>query len=166
MATVIEKPWYRHFWFWFVAAPPILTVIASFITLFLAGSTPALVVDDFGQIAMAIEKDQQRDHKATELGVGAALQFDPRVQDGRQTVALTVTGSNAAELRLDLIHPTREDLDRHVVLKRVGDRYAGSIERMPGRLYLQVTDDADGWRLTGALAPEQQAVSLTAAARR
>ena len=40
-----EKPWYRHFWVWFILAPLIATVIASMITLFLAGSGPELVND-------------------------------------------------------------------------------------------------------------------------
>ena len=46
-----ESPWYRQFWPWFVMALPAAAVAASFVTLYLAGSEPAMVVDDYGQIA-------------------------------------------------------------------------------------------------------------------
>jgi hypothetical protein len=38
-----DKPWYRHFWVWFMLAPLIAAVIASVVTLYLAGPAPAVV---------------------------------------------------------------------------------------------------------------------------
>ena len=46
MDTEPYKPWYRHFWVWVMLAPLIAAVIASFVTLYLAGPPPALVEDD------------------------------------------------------------------------------------------------------------------------
>lgn len=46
MNTEPAKPWYRHFWVWVMLAPLIAAVIASFITLYLAGPPPVLVNDD------------------------------------------------------------------------------------------------------------------------
>ena len=46
------------------------------VTLFLAGSPPALVVDEFGAIAMVVEQDQRRLRRAAEF-IGEALRFEP-----------------------------------------------------------------------------------------
>ena len=46
-APEIHPPWYRQFWPWVLIAIPLLTVIASGITLWLALSRPdTLVVDE------------------------------------------------------------------------------------------------------------------------
>jgi hypothetical protein len=132
---------------WIVLAPLIAVVAASFFTLYLAGAPPALVVDDFGQIAMAIEQDQVRDRRADELGLSAGVAVDA---SGEVTVRLD--GAAPPRLVLELIHPTLEELDRSVMLARYGDAYRGRIERHDARLYVQLTDDAGDWRLTGELA--------------
>jgi hypothetical protein len=59
MTTIIDRPWYRHFWVWFMLAPLIATVLASIVTLLLAGSPPELVVADPGQ--------PEPDRQATEM---------------------------------------------------------------------------------------------------
>lgn len=151
MASVMDKPWYRHFYVWLVLTPLIATVIGSFFTLYLAGSPPSLVVDDFGQIAMAIEQDQQRDRRAAQLGVRARLQLDPRAAEAGQAVALDLAGAAPDRVRLELIHPTLDTRDRSVMLTRQGDIYVGVVPRADSRLYVQVTDDAGEWRLTGVL---------------
>jgi hypothetical protein len=146
MDAAIARPWYRHFWVWFMLAPLIAAVTASFATLFIAGREPALVVDDFGQIAMAIEKDQDRDRRALALGVTAELRFGAGGE-----VEVRIAGVAPESVRLELIHPTLERMDRSVMLGREGDTWRGAIERADTRLYLQVTDEAGGWRLTGEL---------------
>jgi hypothetical protein len=157
------KPWYREFWLWFVLAPLIATVIGSFATLIVAGGPPALVVDDFGQIALTVERNRQRDRRAAELGITADLQFDPGTGGGPEQVAVRLHGDAPAQLRLELIHPTREERDASTTLRRSGDRYAGTVLRPAGRLYLQVGDEAHSWRLTGALAPGQRSARLAPA---
>jgi hypothetical protein len=52
-----DAPWYRHFWVWFVLAPLIAAVVASFVTLYLAGAPPELVEDVGGRTAdMPVER--------------------------------------------------------------------------------------------------------------
>jgi hypothetical protein len=157
MAAVMDKPWYRHYWVWIVLAPLIATVVASFVTLYLAGAPPALVVDDFGQIAMAIEQDQARDRRAAELRVAASV-----VVDAGGEVTVRLAGAAPPRLALELVHPTLEALDRSVMLARDGDAYRGRIERPDARLYLQLTDDAGEWRLTGELPRGTTAAELGA----
>jgi hypothetical protein len=49
----MQKPWYRHFWVWFMLAPLIVAVIASLVTLYIAGPEPALVESDAAPAAGA-----------------------------------------------------------------------------------------------------------------
>lgn len=158
MAVVMDdRPWYRNYMVWVVLVPLIGTVTASFITLFLAGSPPTLVVDDFGQIAMAIEQNQQRDQRATELGLAARVDIS---RDGEVTVRLD--GIAPPRLALELIHPTLDTLDRSVMLTRDGDAWRGRIDRPDSRMYLQVTDDAGEWRLTGEIGRDADGAELAA----
>ena len=65
---LVEPPWYRQFWPWFIIALPASAVIASLITFYLAVSRPDhLVVDDeeyqrlnSGLKAEAQESDQEK----------------------------------------------------------------------------------------------------------
>ena len=40
------KPWYRHFWVWFIIALPAAAVTAGLLTLWIAMSNPDLLVID------------------------------------------------------------------------------------------------------------------------
>jgi hypothetical protein len=159
---MIEKPWYRHFWLWFMLTPVIGSVIAGFVTLYLAGAPPSLVVDDFNRIALAIELDQQRDQRATELDVTARLQLKPELASSGQVVAVSLTGTAPDGLTLELVHPTLEHMDQRVTLKRDADGYAGSVVRADTRLYVLLSDDTGKWRLTGVLEPGQNVLDLKA----
>jgi hypothetical protein len=157
-----EKPWYRHLWLWIMLVPLIGSVIAGFVTLYLAGAPPALVVDDFGKIAMAVEMDQQRDRHAAELGLKARLELGPQPAGGNTTVSLSLSGSTPDRLKLELIHPTLEHMDRHVLLKRNADNYTGSVARADTRLHVLISDEQESWRLTGILAAGQDVLDLQA----
>ncbi|MEZ5563250.1 MAG: FixH family protein [Gammaproteobacteria bacterium] len=161
-----ERPWYRHFWVWFMLVPLIGSVIAGFVTLYLAGAPPALVVDDFGKIAMAVELDQQRDQRAAELGLGARLALSPQAAGSSQAVSISLSGAAPERLRLDLIHPTLEQMDQHVLLKRSAGGYTGTVTHADTRLHVLISDEQGTWRLAGILAPGQTAVDLKAGSPR
>ena len=162
MTTQTEKPWYRHFWVWFVLAPLIATVLGSAFTFYLAGGPPALVVDDFGTIAMAVERDQQRDRRATDLRLAASLRFAPRDGDAEQ-VTVWLDGAAPERLRLDLIHPTLQASDQRALLERSDAAYAGTVTRADTRLYVELTDETGDWRLTGVLDRGAETLDLAAA---
>lgn len=158
----MSKPWYRHFWVWFTLAPLIATVAASMVTLFLAGSPPALVVDEFGAIAMVVEQDQRRLRRAAELGMAATVDVAGTGPGSRVTVRLE--GPAPPALRLALVHPTLATLDRATDLVRDGDAWRGVVERADTRLYVQLGDAAGDWRITGELPRGADAVRLAPAA--
>ncbi len=44
--TYVDEPWYRNPWVWLIIAIPSLTVIGGLITIYLAFSRPAYLVND------------------------------------------------------------------------------------------------------------------------
>jgi hypothetical protein len=162
MTEAGDKPWYRHFWLWFVLAPVAAAVLASFATLIIAGAPPPLVVDDFGPIALVIEQDRERDLRAGDLGLAAELTFAAPAAGGAPRVTATLAGATPDAIRLRLIHPTREAMDRSALLTRAGGVYAGTLERPATRMYVQLTDEGGAWRLTGVIGPGQDSLAMRA----
>jgi hypothetical protein len=163
MAPAGTRPWYRQFWPWFVLAPLIATVIGGFATLIIAGSPPALVVDDFGQIALAVEQDQARDRRARELRLSARMRFTTGSVTAKpgEVVSVELAGDSPEALHLHLIHPTRQELDQRAVLERAGGTYSARAERPPVRVYVRLTDAQESWRLTGELRPGEQELAFS-----
>ncbi len=159
-----QRPWYRQFWPWFVAFPPAAAVVGGLITLWLAGTGPALVVDDYGQIGKVTAERAARDQRAAELGLQARLTIAGAAGGADSTVTVELSrvdtaGEFAGLVVLRAVHPTRADLDAEALLSGSRGRYAGRIMRRPGRLYLHLTDVDRTWRLVGELPP--QAAQLT-----
>lgn len=166
MAERNDAPWYRQFWPWFLMIPPAAAVIGGFATAFVAGGPPSLVVDDYGQIAMATEARAARDAKAVDLSLSADLRLSDSPAGAMQSIRVRLegreAGSSPRQINVRLIHPTIERLDRNAILDRSGVEYRGSIERPPGRYYVQIEDNAGTWRLTGELPANLEQLALTA----
>lgn len=69
MKTLDTKPWWRFGYVWLIIAGPLLVVIASFITLYLAITRPDAVIDDYYRKGMEINKtlNAERDSMAPAL---------------------------------------------------------------------------------------------------
>lgn len=155
-----SKPWYREGWLWFVLSPIIATVIGTMITLVIAGGPPDLVVDDYGQIPFTVEQDRGRDQRAALLGLVAEVHFIGTAASGERAVEVRLDGDEPPGLRLELVHPTLADRDERTLLARAGAVYRGVVSRPAGRLYLQLSDEGGSWRMTGEIAPDQDALQL------
>jgi uncharacterized protein len=59
----IQKPWWQHGHVWLLIAGPVLAIIASFITLYLALSNPDPAIEDYYRKGIEINKtlDAERD---------------------------------------------------------------------------------------------------------
>lgn len=163
-----DKPWYRHLWPWLSMLPPAAAVIGGLTTVWLAGGPPALVVDDYADIARVTVERAERDRRASELGLSAELSLEA-LPDSRSQLRLVLAATAPAYtlpagLRLELIHPTREEDDQRVELRRSGSVYVGQLESPRGRVYLQLSDLDGGWRLVGELPAGADSQSLTARA--
>ncbi len=151
-----NRHWYQQFWPWFLMIPPAGAVVGGLITFYLAGGPPALVVDDYGKIAMVTEQRANRDTIASELDLAAHIEIIPPGAEGLADFRVRLTG-NLTEagfpdyLHLQLIHPTLPDLDADTVLLASDGLYRGSARYVNSRMYLQLTDPDEVWRLTGEL---------------
>jgi len=145
------KPWYRHFWVWFLIAPPAATVLFWVGVLTTTAASPSLVVDDYSKIGLIYQKERQRDHAAADLGVTARLHV--MRDDGAVTVALSGLQDYPRRLKVRLTHPTDAHQDLAITVDRTATGiYRGRLDKaVPDRRYVQVEPADDAWRLTGEL---------------
>jgi hypothetical protein len=161
-----DIPWYRQFWPWFLMVPPASAVVGGFITAFLAGGPPAMVIDDFGELAMATERHPERDNQALQLGLSAELELTPLSNDRGSEIELRLHGKAAEQgawpriLSLQLIHSTRAELDERVTLQLQDDTYRALARHPSGRIYLTVQPTDGSWRLKGVIADGERRVRL------
>lgn len=159
-----HTPWYKQFWPWFLAAVPMAAVTGGFVTLYIAvTNTDGLVVDDYYKQGLAINRTLARDSKAQELGLAALARID--LDSNRIHVQLTSNREtlNPDTLRLQLLHPTRANLDIMLDLKWLG--HGSYMSEMPflnaGKWHLLLEPGSREWRLTGRVnLPRETAVRL------
>ena len=160
-------PWYKEFWPWMILGVLASSVIAGTTFLVLSiTSYDGMVEDNYYKTGLAINQVIAQDHRATELGMAAAVRVDDLTGD----VNVNLAGEARPErLRLTLIFPTRDDRDQQLTLERVRDNhYVGQAPRqLEYRWYLQLAPDvqAPEWRLRGeATFPHSGAFQLRAQA--
>lgn len=147
-----DRPWYKQFWPWFLIALPASSVVAGLYTLHLAIVTKdGLVVDDYYKAGLAINRTLDRDRRARALGIAAVLRYMPRT--GQLTLYLEggKEGHLPEQLKVRLVHPTREGFDRQLVLKRTDARtYTGTVRLdARGNWHILVTPPDRSWRIGG-----------------
>jgi hypothetical protein len=167
MEEMQELPWYRQFWPWFIMSIPAASVVGGLLTFYLAGGEPSMVVDDYGRIAMVTAQRAARDERAEQLGLNARLSFTGTPDQGIELTTVSLkqgikTGELPGSLLLQLIHPTRSEMDRSINLAGSDGIYAGRLERPPGRYYISISDPDETWRLTGNLSAGTSALELQA----
>lgn len=174
MEETQELPWYRQLWPWLIMVPPAASVIAGLVTFYLAGSEPAMVVDDYGRVAMATAQRAERSKRAAELGISAQLLFIDGLDNGTPSITVTLeqrAGANEwpAGLVLQFVHPTQQELDQTIGLTGSDGRYTGhpysQSQRTPSRYYVSLSDADSTWRLTGELGPNMTALELYSSGR-
>lgn len=153
--TQTSKPWYREPWPWILMAGPAVVVVAGFVTAWLAVSTEdGVVEDDYYKKGLAINQTLARDQMARSLKLRAQLmlgsdatQLRVMLRQGEEGEALPPT------LRLKILHPTRSDMDRIVMLEKgASGYYEGHIKALePTRWRLILEDSDNHWRLSGKL---------------
>ncbi|WP_242457974.1 FixH family protein [Halomonas sp. YLGW01] len=161
-------PWYKEFWPWMILAVLASSIIAGTTFLVLSiTSYDGMVEDNYYKTGLAINQVIAQDHRATELGMAAAVRLDDLTGD----INVELSGEARPErLLLTLIFPTRDDRDQQLILERVrGSHYVGQAPRqLEHRWYLQLAPDAQApdWRLRGeATFPSEDAFRLTAQAK-
>jgi hypothetical protein len=145
-----SKPWYRHFWPWFLMALPATVVVAGLWTAYIAHEhADDLVVDEYYKDGLAINVQLAKKQRAEKLGLSAQLHFTG------DTVTVTLTGAiRDSELSLLLSHPVEADRDFAVPLVRTAaGTYRGSMGQTVAPHWHWTLQDLrrDNWRLDGVV---------------
>ena len=140
------QPWYRQGWPWALISLPASAVIGGIITLVLAIQSPnALVVDDYYKQGLAINQQKHRLAAADSMALTGLLRYD-----GKQ-IQLELGGSQPLAdetLLLQVIHSTRAELDRSLLLQRKGGYYSAELEELvPGSWYLRLQPHNQAWEI-------------------
>lgn len=149
MQTASPRPWYREPWPWFLIALPLIAVLASSYTLFLASRAPdSLVTDHYYKKGLAVGGDIEREHRAQALNLSGVLSLSGRRVD------LKLNQPVAQEtLRLTLRHPLSDQKDVQLDLHRGAagfyNAFAPPLEPVRYRVHLETAD----WRLAGTWIP-------------
>ena len=111
MNTSTVKPWYREPWPWYLASGPLIVVVASLVTAWIAYSTSdGLVTDDYYKQGLAVDRTLARSKEAASLGLEVRARF---TAEGVNLGLISAADSNFAApkaLNLTLSHPTRAGL--------------------------------------------------------
>ena len=145
-------PWYREPWPWLLASGPLLVVVASFVSAWIAiRSSDGLVSENAYTEGLAVQETLSRSEKAVALGLLAHVRVTSDML--RVTLSARQPGFQPpAALRITVSHPTRAGLDQTELLARDGAGYSARF-RLPaaGHWLILVEDDAKNWRMMGSV---------------
>jgi len=152
LAAADTQPWYRQFWPWFLIILPGSVVVAAFATLFIANKhSDDLVVDDYYKNGLAINQRLEKDQRAQDLMLSAALEITSK------DVRVQLTGPiEDRQLRMQFSHPLEADRDFSITLGRHSEGgYSAALPRGLAPNWHWVIDSGENsaWRLQGELAP-------------
>lgn len=141
-----SKPWYQQFWPWFIIALPASSVIAGIITLIIAiNHADSIVVDNYYQNGLAINRNLEKRDRAKKLGLSAHLSIN------KNDLAMRLKGSEEQPLVLDFRHATQAEKDFFLPLKRRpnGSYFSVLPDEIKGKWLITLKPiDAD-WELVG-----------------
>ena len=158
-------PWYRETWPWLLAAGPLLVVVASLLSAWLAvASDDGVVAEDYYKRGLLINQELRRAAAGARPALGAVIRSDG---SGQVRVRMEGLAASPETLHLKLVHPTRSTDDQVVVLQRTSEQeYVGQLASQgPGRWIVVL--ESDTWRLpTTTLSGPWREIRLGAAASR
>ncbi len=160
--TDAYTPWYRQPMVWMLIAPPATAVIAGVITVAIAMQDPdSLVADDYYKEGLAINQRLERDRRAQELKVRAALVLE------KGQVHLTLQApAEPPQMKLTLAHATRAGFDQQLELERGEDGVYRSRTVLPAltagrwQVWLEGADWRVGAQLEGNLGQAMTELTL------
>lgn len=165
LSGAAPAPWYKHRWPWLLMIGPVLVVVASSYTGWLAFSRQdALVVGDYYTQGKAINQDLRRDRAASALGMAARLAYDASA--GRLSGAVSSHGQPyQTTVLLHLAHATQPEKD--IKLELHPDSQGNFSVALPmlerSRWEVQAENTARDWRMDGSwIWPAQHGMTLHA----
>jgi hypothetical protein len=160
-----NRPWWKEPMVWLVVGLPIIAVIASFASYYFAARDPdSLVKSDYRTEGFAVVTQRtEADKAAAAMGIYGELS----VRNGQMVIMLK--GRMAAipdRVALNIVHPTREKRDIHILLERARDlSYIAALPEVgSGKRILILEPESRAWRISGQwMAPFSGMTELAAA---
>lgn len=143
-----------------LAIPLSSVVVGGVLLWFSLSSEDGLVVDDYYQHGLEINRVLNRDLMAQRYRLSATITFHTDTKNAHLMLKTDLQFDYPASVRLGISHATRPGLDRQVTLTRVSDKgYIGEWpDLVDGRWYLTLGDSE--WRLNGVMLWPVQTTSL------
>jgi uncharacterized protein len=143
----MERPWYQHFWPWFLIVLPLCAVAASLYTFYLANTgADSMVVDNYYKKGRAINQDLSELKKAEELGLVAELRY----RNGQLELKIEGQHNNGEAVRVHFNHPTLASQDQNLLMTSdAAGVYRERLEHslMKGQWNLQIEAFDGHWRM-------------------
>ncbi|MDH5190860.1 MAG: FixH family protein [Gammaproteobacteria bacterium] len=165
IANTDTKPWYKHFWPWFIIFFPFLAVVAGITTVIIAvKEADSLVAGDYYKEGLAINKILDRDVRSGELGLSASIMLSRSTEQIRVILKSDNNIRLPDEITLSLLHPTQEKRDKILSLaqEQAGIYSVKTGTLIAGSWHIILEPANKEWRLSGRIAiPRETALLLT-----
>lgn len=151
MNESLQRPWWKEPMIWLVAGLPLVAVVASFASYFIAADKPDTLVDaGYHKEGMAPGKDTSREQRAAALAIAGELEMGNAISKLKLAGKLAVMPTS---IQLHLIHPTQSAQDIHIQLQGNGQgEYSGSVPNIDhGKRQWVIEPNDKDWRLSGEL---------------
>lgn len=141
------KPWYKHFWPWFLIAIPCSSIIVGGIVLsFATDGTNSMVVDDYYKEGKTINVKLDKLERAKQLGIKTIVDIS---NDRVAVEFLSGKPEAGTALKLDFFHATIENRDTEIILTRDAyGIYRGIVDfDITGKWRLRMMPMDEEWKL-------------------
>jgi len=137
--------WYRSAWPWLLGAGPVVVVLASLVSAWLAiRSDDGLVAEDYYKRGLLINQELRRTAASAERPLGATVIF---AANGEVRVRIEGLTGAPSGLRLRLAHPTRSANDQLIALVPTQDgEFRGALAGDSAGRWIVILE-TDQWRL-------------------
>lgn len=148
---ILQRPWYREFWVWFILAILGMGVASGTGVLFIGFSNaPQMVTGDYQSLGKALVNTGERSDRAIELGLAGEMSVSGK------TVSLRLDADDPVavpdRLLLRFQHPTDAARDVSALAERTdANTWTAALgERQPpSRARVIVSDLSQNWWLSG-----------------
>lgn len=158
------KPWYKHFWPWFIIAIPASSVVAGIAMIIMANNgADSLVKDNYYKEGLAINQQIKKLNKAKELGIKAVS----TIEQGKLTLQIEAIDKLQGQLFLDFRHATQSEKDFQIAMQRsASGSYFSFIQKFshlqnPNKWYVTLRPLDNQWELeTNWVYPHQTSIKF------
>ena len=145
-----SRPWFKHFWPWFLILLPASVVVAATATLIIANrGADDLVAQEYYKDGLAINRRLEKEQRAITLGISASPTF------AENTATVTIQAPHSpASLQLEMSHPMEADRDFAVTLNKIADNtYSGNLPYpVENNWHWKIEPpDPESWQLNGTV---------------